>query len=167
MAKLVCSFEEARSGIESLNESLPTNLLLADRLGQAHAFYTVPGKGGEVLFGFSKYVGYKDMDPATYLRDYKALDGRNTEHALSPWFDEVRLGSPTYRDLHAKLTEWLAEYGKRPRTGKSQHVRIMVAKPDAAANASAAKEDRRLLELLAAVADTLPISQRHELRSRL
>ena len=167
MAKLVKSFEEARSGIEALHDAVPTNLALADRLGQAHAFYTVQGKNGEALFGFSKYVGYAEMDPATYLRHYKALDGRNTEHALAPWFDEVRWGSPAYLDLYGKLTDWLAVYGKRPRNGKSQHVRIMVAKPDAATDAAGAKEDRRLLDLLIAVADSLPVGQRHELRNGL
>ncbi len=168
MSKPVTSLDAALAGIRRLNESLDAHPELAERLGQAHAYYTLEQSDGEPLFGFSKFVGYEGMTPEQYLRDYKTtLDGRNTEHALSPWFEEVRPGSPAYNELFARLSDWLSGYGKRPRGGKNQQVRLMVVRPDFRECEDATTEDRRLLDLLIAVADTLPTSQRHELRAAL
>jgi hypothetical protein len=165
--KLVTSLEEAVAGITSLQDALDEQPALADRLGQAHAYYVLEKSGGKVLFGFSKYVGYANMTPSAYMRDYKALDGRNTEHALSKWFEEVRPGSVGYHKLFQKLSDWLAHYGKRPRSGKSQQVRIMTVRPEFRQRTNAKSEDRNLLNLLIAVAESLPINQRHELRAAL
>ena len=166
MQKLVASLDAAVSGIEKLNDELPNYPGLADRLGQAHAFYVLERDGREPKFGFSKFVGYDSLHPAEYLRDYKALDGRNTEHALKPWFEELTPGTTAYKRLFDKLSDWLASYGKKPRAGAQQQVRIMVVRPELR-NPPAISEDRRLLELLLTVADLLPTTQRLELRSAL
>ncbi len=107
------------------------------------------------------------LDPRGYLRDYKSLDGRNTEHALSKWFEELRFGTPAYEELFEQLTDWLSEFGKRPRGGDSQKVRLMVLRPEYRKANSQTDEDRRLLELMLAVADLLPAKQRLELRAAL
>lgn len=166
MNKLVSSLQGAIDGIKRLNESVDSHPELAGRLGQAHAYYVLE-HGGKPMFGFSKFVGYEDMTPERYLRDYEILDGRNTEHALKTWFEEVHPGSSAYADLRASLTDWLSEYGKRPRGGKSQQVRLMVIRPEFQRNEGEATVDRKLLNLLIAVADMLPTSQRHELRAAL
>ena len=116
--------------------------------------------------GFSKFVGYDSLPPPEYLLHYKKLDGRNTEHALKPWFEEVTPGTSAYKRLFDKLSDWLASYGKKPRAGAQQQVRIMVVRPDLR-SPPAISEDRRLLKLLVAVADLLPTTQRLELRSAL
>lgn len=167
MSKLVASVGEALAGIRKLNASVNEHPELAERLGQAHAYYVLEEPDGGRLFGFSKFVGYQDMTAERYLQDYKELDGRNTEFALSRWFEEVRPGSPPYVALHAKLSDWLAEYGKRPRGGKDQQVRLMVLRQEFRDPHQGASEDRKLLDLLIAVADTLPAHQRHELRAAL
>lgn len=167
MSRLVGNVADALAGIRKLNDWVSEYPDLAERLGQAHAYYVLEQPDDEPLFGFSKFVGYLDMTPERYLRDYKKLDGRNTEFALSHWFEEVKPGSPTYKALHAKLSDWLAEYGKRPRGGSSQQVRLMVLRPEFREPDQSRAEDRRLLDLLIAVADTLPASQRHELRAAL
>ena len=166
MSKLVTSLSAALAGIKNLNKSVEKHPELAERLGQAHAYYVLEQPDAEPLFGFSKFVGYEGMTPEAYLRDYQKLDGRNTEHALSKWFEEVRFGTPAYNDLFAGLTDWLSEYGKRPRGGKSQQIRIMVVRPEFR-QIKIATNDRRLLDLLILVADTLPTAQRHELRAAL
>ncbi len=166
MLKLVSRPEEALAAIRKLNTILPGEPDLAGRLGQAHAFYVLEEEGSTPLFGFSKFIGYRNLDGPTYLKHYKELDGRNTEHALLPWFDEVRFGSPVYRELFDQLTTWMAQYGKRPREGEVHKTRIKLLKPEFRAPSSMG-EDRRILNLLIAVADTLPISQRHELRAHL
>ena len=167
MQNLVSSLDQALNAIRVLNVSLPSNPDLADRLGQAHAFYVLEENAKPALFGFSKFVGYEGLTPAAYLRNYKQLDGRNTEHALSKWFEELRHGSPAYGKLFNELASWMAQFGKRPREGKRQKVRLMVVRQEFRDPESANNGDRRLLELMLAVADMLPIEQRHELRSKL
>ena len=166
MRKLVNSIDAALSGIELLNRELPNYPGLANRLGQAHAFYVQEQDGRGPMFGFSKFVGYDSLPAPEYLRDYKKLDGRNTEHALKPWFEEVTPGTSDYKRLFDKLSDWLASYGKKPRGGSQQRVRIMVVRPELR-KASSPSEDRRLLDLLVAVADLLPTNQRLQLRSAL
>ena len=122
---------------------------------------------GKPLFGFSKFVGYDGLSPEEYLNDYKSLDGRNTEIALEKWFEELRYGSPAYVKLFKQLTEWLEHYGKRPRSGETQKVRLMVVRPEFRDVDPSKGEDRRLLDLMITVADMLPHSQRHELRAAL
>jgi hypothetical protein len=166
MPNLVTRLDSALDAIRTLNENLHQHSELADRLGQAHAFYVLDD-GDKPLFGFSKFVGYEGLTPEDYLRDYKSLDGRNTEHALSKWFEELRFGTPAYEELFEQLTDWLAEFGKRPRGGESQKVRLMVLRPEHRKTISQADEDRRLLDLMLAVADLLPSNQRLELRAAL
>ncbi len=164
MPKLVSNHEQVLKAIRLLNQSLEIDPILADRLGQAHAFYVDYDDGGEPLFGFSKFVGYADLSPQAYIRQYKSLDGRNTEHALAPWFDEVSPGSKLYAELYGKLASWMGRYGKRPRGGKTQHLRIMVVKPEYKSPAREA-DDRALLDLLIKVVGMLPTHQRQELRA--
>lgn len=166
MPNLVTSLDSALAAIKTLNGSLHEHPELAARLGQAHAFYVLEAEDGP-SFGFSKFVGYDGLTPDEYLRNYKTLDGRDTEHALSKWFEELRFGSPAYEDLLQELSEWLATFGKRPRGGESQKVRLMVVRPEFREAASDKGEDRRLLQLMLAVADMLPINQRLELRAAL
>ena len=167
MAKLVQNLDAVIAAIIHLNKAVAENSVLTDRLAQAHAFYVYEPKLGNPIFGFSKFVGYENLTPSSYLAKYKELDGRNTEHVLSKWFEEVREGSPSYEDLYQKLSAWLCQFGKRPRGGQKQKVRIMVIRPEFRDTNTVKGEDRRLLELLIAVADKLPATQRHELRAAL
>lgn len=167
MHTLVASPGKAFEAIRELNKILPSNPSLSDRLGQAHAFYVLEQQNAEPLFGFSKFVGYDGLTASSYLLDYKRLDGRNTEHALSKWFEELRFGTPAYNAMYAKLSAWLARFGKRPREGKSQKVRLMVVRSDFLDRQKNSAPDRKLLDLLLAVVDLLPAAQRHELRAKL
>lgn len=167
MPDLVTTATDALNAIRKLNDSVPNHPDLAERLGQAHAYYILEQENGEPLFGFSKFVGYKSLSPEQYLSDYQSLDGRNTEHALSPWFEELTYASPEYQKYYEKLTNWLAGYGKRPRGGEKQKTRLMVLRPEFSDLDRAETEDRKLLDLMIAVADLLPANQRHELRAVL
>ena len=167
MAQIVQSPDEAMQAIRLLNQELPHSPELAGRLGQAHAYYVLDEDSREPLFGFSKFVGYKALTAKSYLRDYKNLTGINTEHALSAWFEEVRHGSSQYNELIQKLSTWMGQYGKRPRQGASQKLRLMVLKPQFRTPVAASDGDRDLLKLLIAVAGQLPTHQRLELRAAL
>jgi hypothetical protein len=166
MTSIVQSADEAVQAIRVLNQELPRSAELAARLGQAHAYYVL-NEDEEPLFGFSKFVGYKGLTAESYLRNYRDLTGINTEHALAAWFEEVRHGSPQYNLLINKLSVWMGQYGKRPRQGASQKVRLMVLKPQFRKDAISSDEDRSLLKLLIAVAGQLPTHQRLELRAAL
>jgi hypothetical protein len=166
MVELVNSLSDAFTNIEALQDELESLPELANRLGQAHAFYVMhhPTKGN--LFGFSKRIGY-DVTGEEYLRNYNNMTGINTEHHLKQWFSEVKFGTPQYSLLIDELTALLAKYGKTPRKGAHQSVRIMVPKPELNESQSEPEADRSLLELLFAVSDMLPLDQRLELRDYL
>lgn len=167
MMKLARNLDSVLNAIRRLNDDLDRYPALADRLGLAHAYYVLETESAPPLFGFSKFVGYEGLTPEQYLNNYSELDGRNTEHALKPWFEEVRAGTPEYNRLYAELESWLEQYGKRPRGGSTQKVRIMVVRPELQEPVKAKEEDRRLLDLMLAVADLLPATQRHQLRAAL
>lgn len=159
--KLVTKAHQVFENMSNFSRELAKSPELADRLGLVHAWYIDARDPDRPMFGFSKFVGYEALTASTYLREYKTLNGRNTEWALKEFCEELHPESGQYEEYHEKLADWLAEFGKTPRNP----VRLMILKSDPE-NASEAK-DRRLLELLTAVADLLPLDQRHELRSRL
>lgn len=165
--KLAKNLESVQRAIRHLNDCLESHPDLADRLGFAHAFYVLERDDDKPLFGFSKFVGYEDLSADEYLQNYHQLNGRNTEHVLDSWFEEVRIGSPAYQVLYDELREWMALYGKRPREGGKQQVRIMIVRSEFRDDLAPNREDRRLLDLMLAVADLLPPGQRHELRAAL
>lgn len=160
--RLVVTAREAIEGIRRLQAEVARAPALADRLGLAHAYYIDDHDPDRPLFGFSKWIGYWGLTAETYLATYEALNGRNTEWALREFFIELHPGTPDYRAYHARLTDWLAQFGKAPR----KKVRLMALKPEFR-EAAPAGEDRRLLDLMIAVADLLPIEQRLALRERL
>lgn len=159
--KLVNSADQALANITRLQSELEQSPRLVDRLSLVHAWYIDTRAPQHPRFGFSKFAGYQDLDAETYLRDYKELDGRNTEWVLKNYFDEVRPDTQDFRRYHEQLTDWLGSLGRTPR----KKVRLMVLKPELWEAETA--EDRHLLHLLVAVAEMLPANQRHELRARL
>ena len=159
--KLVSKAEQALKNITILPGELAKTPNLVDRLGRAHAWYIDARDLNCPVFGFSKFVGYKDITGAKYLEKSKGMDGRNTEAALKKFSEELRPESLQYKVFHNKLIDWLAEFGKTLR----KRVRLMIVKADL--EHVDETEDRRLLDLHTAVADILPLDQRLELRSRL
>jgi hypothetical protein len=166
MFKLVDSFESAKAAIIKFNDELKREPALADRLGLAHAFYVTQDSTGKPIFAFSKFVGYDGLTASSYLKNYGSLTGIDTEHVLKKWFEELTLGTAAYNEYHGKLQSWLASFGKKPRGGKTHTVRIMVPRPGCSTKV-AKGEDRRIVELLIAVAEMLSTEQRLQLRAAL
>lgn len=159
--KVVTKADQALDNIFRLQAELKKSPDLIDRLGFVHAWYVDTRDPEHLHFGFSKFIGYMDLTAEAYLRDYKELDGKNTEWVLKNFFEELRPSAPDFKHYYDELTNWLGSLGRTPR----RKVRLMVRKPECRDEACA--DDRRLLNLLTAVADLLPIDQRHELRARL
>lgn len=161
--RLVTTFDEALANIERLQDEVKASPRLADRLGQAHAFYVDDRDENNLRFGFSKFVGYNNLDGETYIKTAaNELNGRNTEWVLNAWFTELSPNSELYRTYWKQLAEWLGSFGKKPRRG----VRLMVPKPEHRP-ANSQSEDTRLLDALVAAAELLPLHQRHRLREML
>jgi hypothetical protein len=159
--KVVTKADQALQNISRLQDELSNSPELVNRLGFVHAWYVDARDAENPLFGFSKFIGYQGLTADKYIAKHQELDGRNTEWVLKDFFDELRPGTPDFRHYHERLTEWLGGLGKTPR----KTVRLMVLKP--AFHEEATTEDKRLLDLLVAAADLLPLSQRQELRARL
>ena len=158
---LITTKEQVFKNIKRLKKALDDSPELVGRLGFVHAWYVDTRDQDHPRFGFSKFIGYKSLDAQSYLENSNELDGRYTEWALADFFEELRPGSSSFEKYYDALVEWLSGFGKTPR----KTVRLMVLKPSMAE--AAAGEDRRLLELMIAVADLLSVDQRHELRSKL
>lgn len=158
---LVTQHDQVINNMANLQTELKKAPYLADRFGLVHAWYIDNRNPEKPVFGFSKFIGYKDLTAADYLTNSKELDGRNTEWALKNFCEELLPDSPQYIKFLRKLTDWLAEYGKKPRSA----VRLMILNSDI--EESNETEDKRLFNLMVEVADLLPLDQRHELRARL
>jgi len=71
------------------------------------------------MFGPSKFVGYKDMDPETYLANNGIsgpLNGRDTEKALAKISTPLTPDDPRYEAAFTALAELCAKFGKTPNT---------------------------------------------------
>lgn len=159
--ELVTDPTQVLGNIARLQSEFASSPELMDRASFVHAWYVDTRDPTHPKFGFSKFLGYQDLDSKTYLAQYKDLNGRDTEKVLKDWFEELRAGTPEFNRYHEMLKAWLARHGKTPRGT----VRLMVLKPELLDHSPI--EDRQLLDLIKAVADLLPAHQRHELRAYL
>jgi len=161
--RLVSSAAQVRQNIATLENELAKAPELSERFGFVHVWYIDAGIPDEPKFGFSKFIGYEGLDAATYLKNYAEMDGRNTEWAMRDFAHEIKPETPAFRAYMSQLRDWLAGFGKTPR----KTVRLMVLDEAQMDPVETPAEDRRLFDLLLAVAETLPLQQKMELRSRL
>ena len=138
---------------------------LADRLASFRSWYAAKDELGRWHFGPSKYIGYAGLDGTKYLSltNARKLDGRVTEERLQAFFRTVDEDTALYEELDAALCELLGEFDKFP--CKSSRVNIA---NDAYDEHYASDDDPvPLIDLIVAVARSLPSSQVKELRKRL
>ena len=137
---------------------------LADRLASFRAWYAVQNRG-RWHFGPSKYIGYVGLDGTEYLSLTSAgkLNGRATEERLQAFFRTVDENTTLYDELNVALCEFLGEFDKYP----CRSNRINIAN-DAHDERYASDGDHvPLVDLIVAVARSLPPSQVRELRKRM
>ena len=139
---------------------------LAGRLGYARAWYACRDAKGRWRFGPSKFVGYEYLTASEYIRlSRKGLDGRRTEAQLRRWFRELDPSSELHEQLASLLSAFLAQHDKTP----SSKMRINILDEDFH---ELVEDDRGasgppILDLIVAVAESLPRSELDQLRSRL
>lgn len=85
---------------------------LVDTLSHFRAWYAIE-HNGQWIFAPSKFIGYVNFDAHTYGENNRQIDGRVTEVALRPWFQEVNR-SELGEALQEQLVEFLALFGKQP-----------------------------------------------------
>lgn len=112
--RVVISVDEVVENIRAYSKSVAEHPGLVSRMKQHPAWYAVRDKSGQWIFGPSKFVGYRDANAAEYLGSYSRKDGKETEPALSEWFDPVNPETPLGRELRQEFVRFAERYGKTP-----------------------------------------------------
>lgn len=138
---------------------------LADRLASFRAWYAIHDKHGRWHFGPSKFIGYAGLDGTEYLSltNARKLDGRLTEERLQAFFRTVEEDTALYEELDAALCEFLDEFDKFP----CRSIRINISNDAYDEHYASDGNPVPVIDLIVAVARSLPSSQVKELRKRL
>ncbi len=140
---------------------------LQGRLAYARAWYAHKEEGGKWFLAPSKFIGYQDIDAETYLDHAEESDGRRTEAQLQMWFKVIEPNDPLHDELNASLVALLAQYGKAPST----KTRINVVRDRRRIGALDTKSEIEgadaVVNMMVAVAKTLPPQHFQRLRSEL
>lgn len=165
-SQIVAVPAQAMANIEKFEREVEGSPGLQSRLAYARAWYASQDDSGQWHFGPSKFIGYEGMTADAYLNDAEdERDGRRTETQLRSWFKEVDPGSELYQELSTRLFALLARYGKTPSTKMRINVRRKSQLQPQEVSPEAAND--KIVELIAAVARTLPAPQLRNLREQI
>ena len=166
MMKIVATPSQALANIHRFEEELPSASGLQDRLAYARSWYADQGKSGKWSFGPSKFIGYENIDAATYLQEAQESDGRRTEAQLQMWFSVVDPKTPLHGELSSALFALLAKYGKTPST--KMRISVRRERLGRLFQITSTDDSRDLVvDMMVAVARTLPTAQFQNLRAQL
>ena len=166
MPTLATSPRIVRHAIGRFEDEVRRSADLASRLGYARAWYAIGSEDGRWRFGPSKFVGYDGLTAEQYVEfSRRGLDGRKTEAQLKEWFEELDPSTELHERLSEQLSAFLAEYGKAP----SRKTRISIPREDhnELLGIGQIGGNAPVLELIVAVAETLPRREFVLLRERL
>ena len=166
MPSLATSPRRVCQAIKSFENEVRSSPGLAGRLSYARAWYACRDAKGRWRFGPSKFVGYERLNAPEYIElSRKGLDGRRTEAQLRQWFRELDPSSELHERLASLLSAFLAHYDKAP----SSKMRINVLDEDyhELVEDDRGASDPPILDLIVAVAESLPRRELKQLRSRL
>jgi hypothetical protein len=113
--RLVSKSEQALENIVRFQRELLSNTKqnsLVDTLSHFRAWYAMQ-ENGKWIFAPSKFIGYIGFTANLYGTHNRQVDGRVTEVALRPWFQEVSHGELAEL-LQEKLNDFCASFGKQP-----------------------------------------------------
>jgi hypothetical protein len=158
MFKIASTPQTVLSNIKRFGSEVRQSPELQGRLAYARAWYASQNERGEWQFGPSKFVGYEGLDAKQYIKSAEQRDGRRTEAQLQQWFALVDPSSDLYEQLSSDLIAFLAKFGKVPSTKMRLNILTVAEQPDT-------NDD--IVELMVAVAKSLPSSQLAKLRARI
>lgn len=164
MFKIASSPQTALGNIQRFGREVEQSAALQGRLAYARAWYAHQDSQGEWQFGPSKFVGYDGLDAKQYIESAEQRDGRRTEAQLRQWFTVVDPSSQLYTDLSAALFAFLAKFGKTPSTKMRLNLLKAVHETSGAEHTDSTDN---IVELIVAVAKSLPSSHLAKLRARI
>ncbi|WP_411837027.1 hypothetical protein [Paracoccus sp. ME4] len=156
---VVNSVAETIEGIKNFQGAMKG---MGDRLSMARAWYAYRTEAGDWIFGPSKFIGYQNLSVKDYLEHASEMDGRKTEARLQDWFEELNDEHPLRAELFAQLSQKLADHGKTP----SKMARISVLANQLTAP-DAQDMSAKVIELIVAISQMLPIEAQKELKRRI
>jgi hypothetical protein len=160
--RIIVSPDEAATSIRNFQSEIVGSAPLQERLGYARSWYVLRVDDG-YLYAPSKWVGYADMTADAYVSSSKEMDGRKTEFALKTWFEAIPRDTAEH-NLHLRnLSEFMAPFGKTPSTETRFNMFAVLVDPVQ----EKGDPTEHLLDLLVAVALTLPPESRARLRKRI
>ena len=166
MPSLATSPRRVRQAIKSFEKEVRSSPGLAGRLSYARAWYACRDAKGRWRFGPSKFVGYERLTAREYIElSRKGLDGRRTEAQLCQWFRELDPSSELHERLASLLSAFLAQYGKAP--SSKMRINVLDEDYDELVEDDRDASDPPILDLIVAVAESLPRRELKQLRSRL
>jgi uncharacterized protein (DUF433 family) len=112
--RVVVNESEVVDNIKNYVSGLSKEPNLAARIKQHPAWYAIKDNNGKWNFGPSKFIGYANANAKQYLASYSRKDGKETEPALSKWFDQVDIHSPLGRELQNAFIAFAGHFGKTP-----------------------------------------------------
>jgi hypothetical protein len=160
--RIIVSPEEAAASIRQFQSEIMASTGLQERLGYARSWYILK-VDENYLYAPSKWVGYAGMTADAYVSSSREMDGRKTEFALKAWFEAIPRDTAAHNDHLRNLGEFMSQFGKTPSTETRFSILAVAVDPVQAGDDPA----ERLIELLIAVALTLPMEARARLRKRL
>ncbi len=165
MYRIASSVEHVLDNIVGFASEIEQNSELQGRLAYARSWYAYQDENDHWCLGPSKYVGYQGMDAAGYIESAEHRDGRRTEAQLQEWFTIVDPSSQLHEELSTALFTLLAKYGKTP----SRKMRINVLNAVYQEHFGTEQKDSNeiIVDLIVAVAKTLPASHLEKLRAGL
>lgn len=160
--RIIVSPEEAAASIRQFQSEIVASTRLQDRLGYARSWYVLRVDEG-YLYAPSKWVGYADMTADGYVSSSREMDGRKTEFALKAWFEAIPRDTVAHNEHLRNLGEFMSQFGKTPST--ETRFNVFAVEVDLVQRDDGQSE--HLLDLLVAVALTLPAESRARLRKRI
>lgn len=93
----------------------PAVTTIVSNIPHYRAWYSFYDKTNDsYLFAPSKYIGYAEIDAQTYEKNQGNMDGRQTESALSTWYETISDSHEEYERLSEQLSEFCAKFDKKP-----------------------------------------------------
>ncbi len=166
MHSLVTSLRAVRGSIDRFEAELQRSPPLRGRLAYARSWYAYRDAQGRWRFGPSKFVGYEGLTAERYIElSGNGLDGRRTESQLRKWFTPIDPSTPLHEELSSQLSAMLARYRKAP--SRKMGISIPHEDHDELLGEGPAGSGPPMVELMVAVARSLPNSELKLLRKRL
>jgi hypothetical protein len=110
-------------------------------------------------------TAHENLTARRYIETAEDRDGRRTEAQLREWFTVVEAGSPLHQELTDGLFAFLAEFGKTPST--LMRINDLDEILHASDEVETADSNDTLVDLLVAVAKSLPATKFRKLREQL